>query len=198
MVPSTTRSCRELGSGYNTRGLLKNSTVIGARALGMTTRQGHGAEVPRGGRMDTISTQLKLLGGEVIPLRSSEDCFVCGQQNPGGLRLSFTVDPDRQTIETEWIPPGKYQSYTDVLHGGMVALLLDEAVGKLALSLGMPVVTAELTVRYLRPVPTGQRLRISARITDVKRRLLQGEAEAILEDGTAAAKATAKLMRARQ
>ena len=146
--------------------------------------------------MNSVSAQLKLLDGEVIPLRSSEDCFVCGRQNPDGLRLSFAVDLDRQTIETEWIPPGKYRGYSDVLHGGIVALLLDEAVGKLALSLGMPAVTAELTVRYLRPVPTGRRLRVRARITEVKRRLLKGEAEVILEDGTAGARATAKLMRA--
>ncbi len=76
-------------------------------------------------------------------------------------------------------------------------MLLDEAMGKLALSLGMPAVTADLSVRYLRPVPTGQLIRVRGRITDVARRLLTAEAKMHLADGTVAARAAAKLMRVR-
>jgi uncharacterized protein (TIGR00369 family) len=124
-----------------------------------------------------------------------EGCFVCGRDNLGGLQLAFAVDEQGHSIETEWIPPETFQGYPGLLHGGLVATILDEAVGKLAVSLGMPVMTAELVVRYLKPVPTGLPLCVRGRITRVTRRLLLAEAEAILEDGSTGARATAKLMR---
>lgn len=140
---------------------------------------------------------MKHLDGGVVTLRSSEDCFACGRENAAGLHLSFTLHPDRQSIETEWLPPKTFQSYSDVLHGGFVALLLDEVMGKLAMSLGMPAVTADLSIRYLKPVPTGRLLRVRGWIVEAKRRVVTAQAEALLEDGTPGARATAKLMRVR-
>ena len=58
-------------------------------------------------------------------------------------------------------------------------------------------VTAELSVRFARPVPPERPLRIRGRLTEVKRRLLGGEAEALLEDGTVAASAQVRLLRER-
>lgn len=128
-------------------------------------------------------------------LRWNEECFVCGRDNPEGLCLCFVVDEEARTIETEWVPRGVHQGYAGIVHGGLVATILDEAVGKLSVSLGMPGVTAEMAVRFLKPVPPGRPLRVRGRITEVRRRILVGQSEAILTDGNVAASATVKLVR---
>jgi uncharacterized protein (TIGR00369 family) len=135
------------------------------------------------------------MGEERVDLSWGEDCFVCGAENPEGLRLHFAVDEKARTIETVWVPKETHQGYTGVVHGGLVATVLDEALGKLSVSLGMAAVTAELSVRFLRPVPTQRPLRVRGSIGENGRRLLTGEAEALLEDGTVAARAQARLVR---
>ena len=80
-------------------------------------------------------------------------------------------------------------------HKRLVATVLDECLGKLSTSLGIPGVTAEMSVRFLKPVPPERPLTVRGRFTEVRKRLLRGEAEAILEDGSVAASATVKLVR---
>lgn len=129
------------------------------------------------------------------PLTWGDACYVCGMDNPEGLRVRFDVDEAERSIEGEWVPHACHQGYDGIVHGGLVATLLDEAVGKLSTALAMPAVTAELTVRFLRPVPPEKPLTIRGRLTEVRRRTLSGEAEALLGDGTVAARATARLVR---
>jgi len=130
-----------------------------------------------------------------VDLRWGDGCFVCGQGNPEGLRLTFRVDEENRTIETRWTPREVHAGYQGVVHGGLVATVLDEVLGKLSTCIGTPAVTAELTVRYLKPVPTGRPLGVEGRLTRERGRLLIGESRALLEDGTVAATATAKLMK---
>lgn len=130
-------------------------------------------------------------------LNWGDECFVCGKDNPEGLRLEFALDTDARTMETVWVPRPAHQGYAGIVHGGLVATVLDEVLGKLTVSLGIPAVTAELTVRYQHPVPPDRPVRVRGRITEERRRLLLGESEALLEDGTVAASASAKLMRGR-
>ncbi|GAB4257630.1 MAG: PaaI family thioesterase [Deferrisomatales bacterium] len=130
-----------------------------------------------------------------MELTWGDECFVCGSGNAEGLRLAFVVDEEQRAIETVWVPRPAHQGYRGIVHGGLVTTVLDEAMGKLSAALGMPAVTAELTVRFRKPVPPERPLRVQGRITEVRRRFLAGEAQATLEDGTVAAQATAKLMR---
>ena len=130
-----------------------------------------------------------------MDLSWGEGCFVCGRDNPEGLRLTFKVDEESRAIETVWTPREVHAGYRGVVHGGLVATVLDEVLGKLSTCIGVPAVTAELTVRYLKPVPTGRPLRVEGRLTRERGRLLLGESRALLEDGTVAATATAKLMK---
>lgn len=124
-------------------------------------------------------------------------CFVCGRDNPRGLRLEFSLDASGPALETRWVADAAYQGYDGILHGGMLATLLDEAVGKLSVLVEKPAVTAEMTVRFVKPVPTGEALVIRGRLTGERRRVLEAEAEAFLADGTLAASATFVLVRAR-
>jgi acyl-coenzyme A thioesterase PaaI-like protein len=79
-------------------------------------------------------------------------CFGCGELNEDGLKLSFAPADPAGIVKARFAVPPAYQSWTGVVHGGIVALLLDEAVGWAAWHAGRPGVTGRLEVRYRQPL----------------------------------------------
>ncbi|HPF04204.1 MAG TPA: PaaI family thioesterase [Bacteroidales bacterium] len=78
-------------------------------------------------------------------------CFGCGPKNQAGLKLSFREDDEK--LYASWDPLPEYQGYINVLHGGIIATLLDEAgAWCIYLKAGTTGVTSVMTVRYLKPV----------------------------------------------
>jgi acyl-coenzyme A thioesterase PaaI-like protein len=91
--------------------------------------------------------------------------------------------------------PARYQSWAGVVHGGLVALMLDEAVGWAAWHAGLPGVTGKLEVRYRQPLKIGERVRVSGRVEKVRRTLVYTTARITrLADGATVAEASATLM----
>lgn len=78
-------------------------------------------------------------------------CFGCGPKNPAGLKLTF--EEDGEMLQARWEPDPNFQGYINVLHGGIIATLLDE-VGAwcIYIKAGTSGVTSSLKVRYLKPV----------------------------------------------
>ena len=109
-------------------------------------------------------------------------CFGCGSDNPAGLRLEFVET--EEGIEVPYRVAADLQGAPGVVHGGIQATLLDEAMCMTAYAkLGMSVVTGELTVRYLQPVPTLTELLVRGRITETKGRSAFIEGAIYLADG---------------
>ncbi|WP_322800003.1 PaaI family thioesterase [Thermoflexus sp.] len=126
---------------------------------------------------------------------NSRMCFICGVQNPAGLKVRFYED-GKTTVRAEVVIPEVYQGYPGVAHGGVVAALLDEAAGR-AVMIEAPerfMVTAQLTVRYHHPVPIGQTLLLVARPLRAGTRLARARAELRRPDGTLCAEAEAILV----
>lgn len=100
-------------------------------------------------------------------------CFVCGQRNPFGLHLVFRVED--QSVVADFQPREEHQGFPGVIHGGIVAALLDETLGRTSLLGEHPewTMTGRLEVRYRRYVPYGPLLRVRARLTTERRRVLQ-------------------------
>lgn len=95
---------------------------------------------------------------------NSRHCFVCGIDNPYGLHLKFyEVEPGRVTADT--MIPAHFQGYPGVVHGGIVAAMLDEVSGRTMLRGDPPrwMVTAKLDIRYRKPVPTETRIYLEGR-----------------------------------
>ena len=127
-------------------------------------------------------------------LRDNQRCFVCGRDNPAGLGVDFEIDRERRSISAKFTPSDIYQGYEGIVHGGILSTLLDEAMAKLTVSLGIPAVTAEMTVTFKAPAAPGEELFVSGRLTHETRRLIQAEAK--IERGPVViAKATGKLLR---
>lgn len=109
--------------------------------------------------------------------------------------MNFSIDQREKRIHATCRIPRIYQGYAGIVHGGILALLLDEAVAKLSWELGLPAVTGEITVRYPSPLHTDEEVRVQGRLFRVDRRIILAEARAEKEDGTVVAEAKARLFR---
>ncbi len=98
-------------------------------------------------------------------------CFVCGPENPRGLGASFHVNRENGTAACTLTIPRDFQGWRNVIHGGIIASLLDEAAIYACKAFGEHFVTAEFTVRYKHPVPAGEMVTIKAEVTERRRKL---------------------------
>lgn len=126
-------------------------------------------------------------------MRDGSGCFACGQTNPIGLRLRFTADGD--TVRAEFTPGPLYQGYDGVVHGGIVAAALDDAMAQLFHMKGQESVTARLEVRFRKEAPVGEPLVVTAWLTGGRARLFTAEAALSLPDGTRLADAKGTFFR---
>jgi len=122
-------------------------------------------------------------------------CFVCGENNQGGLRLSFEIDKEKQTIKTTFIGDPVFQGWDGIVHGGIISTLLDEAMAKLSCELGYNTVTATLDIRFKNPAPIFEPLHVYGEISEVNNRLVKAKARVVKEDGTVLAEGISTLIR---
>ncbi len=126
----------------------------------------------------------------------SKNCFVCGTENDESLKTKFyeLENGELMSIST---PALTHQSYPDRMHGGVISAILDEAIGR-AIMIEEPDawgVTAELNIKYKKPVPLDRPVKCVARITRNTRLIFEGTGEIILEDGNIAATGYAKYVK---
>ncbi len=99
---------------------------------------------------------------EKKPQPNSKMCFICGLENPVGLRLRI-YETEPGMVEACYTAPEHFQSYPGVLHGGIVATLIDEVSGRSLMGTAEQtrfMFTARIEVKYRKNVPIGKSLRI--------------------------------------
>ena len=127
---------------------------------------------------------------------NSRMCFICGVENPVGLHLRiYEVEPGQ--IETTYTAPNHFQSYPGVLHGGIVAAILDEISGRA--HMGDPsqprfMFTAKIEVKYRKNVPIGKPLRIVGKAGKTRSRMAESWAGIYDEAGTLLAECNSLLV----
>ena len=125
-------------------------------------------------------------------------CFLCGLQNPVGLHMKLYNDLDHQHVVSTVTIPDHYQSYPGVVHGGIVATMLDEVSGRALLLSGSDddlMVTVKLEIKYRAPTPTNTPLTVIGRVVSVSGNRAKVAGEIVLPDGTVSATAEALLAR---
>ena len=128
-----------------------------------------------------------------MEVRFDGHCFGCGPLNDEGLKLKFVPGPEGSVAE--FVVPDRYQSWSGMAHGGVVALLLDEAVGWAAWHAGHPGVTGRLQVSFRRPLKLGEAVRVVGKVEKVRRSLVYTSAYVEnRDDRSRIADATATLM----
>jgi acyl-coenzyme A thioesterase PaaI-like protein len=129
----------------------------------------------------------------MLPLPHTSGCLVCGRDNPHGLRLDFSVDPDTALVRAAFTPAAQHIGFTGITHGGVLATVLDEAMVWAATWQGKRFcVCGELTVRYRRSASVGVPLTIEAKIETARPRLIQTFGTAQDPDGNLIAESSGK------
>ncbi len=128
---------------------------------------------------------------------NSKMCVVCGLKNDAGLKAKF-FETEKNEVIALFKPRVEHQSYPGRLHGGMAAAILDEAIGRaIRIKYGDELwgVTAELTIRFKKPIPLDDELRVRGRITNENGRMFEGSGELLLSSGEVCATATGKYVK---
>jgi uncharacterized protein (TIGR00369 family) len=97
-------------------------------------------------------------------------CFACGPDNAAGMHLKFTFDKKRQTFVCRFRLDDRYTGPPGHCHGGIIATILDEAMGKVNKLRDVIALTSQMTIDYLRPVPLNKLLRVESREVSVQGR----------------------------
>jgi acyl-coenzyme A thioesterase PaaI-like protein len=104
-------------------------------------------------------------------------CFVCGKNNPRGFKIEVRYSEAELTAETELAIPREFQGWAEVIHGGILATLLDELMAHAVWRFAGPGLTLGLEVRFHQPLKPGERIRVRGVLhtPNGSRRLAAGE-----------------------
>lgn len=124
-------------------------------------------------------------------LPNSSWCFVCGEDNHAGLRTRFYVEGE--CVKARLSPANHHCGYPNVVHGGIVAAILDECMGwAAARAVGRMCVTGELTVRYLRSVPADRETTVITEVVKASQLLAVARGRIVDSEGIEYARAEGK------
>src|SRR5262249_13584499 len=117
-------------------------------------------------------------------------CFACGKDNPHGMRLKFFIDEAQRLAICKVKLARRYQGPPGHAHGGIIATILDEAMGKINKLSNVIALTKSMNVEYLKPVPLGKPLTVTARAQNINGREHTNLAEISDEHGEVLARSS--------
>ncbi len=128
-----------------------------------------------------------------IELVDDTHCYVCGKANIHGLQLKWETKGHH--TKAEYFPAAHHQGWRGIVHGGLLATVLDEAMTRLAWQLHGPAMTAEITVRFFNPARTGEKLIVTGEVSHAKGKLISAKSEIRSHQGRLIATATGKILK---
>mgnify|MGYP001563891342 CR=1 FL=1 len=121
------------------------------------------------------------------------NCFACGSNNGLGLGLKFYKDKDN-TVFGSFFADRKFEGYSGIIHGGIIATLLDSVMTHCLLLQDIPALTGRLSIKYSAPIRTGTVVKLEAKIVDQFHEMFMLEGKALV-DGKRVASAEAKYVK---
>jgi uncharacterized protein (TIGR00369 family) len=119
-------------------------------------------------------------------------CFACGGTNPIGMRLH--IELGEGTARSTWRAGDDFVGWSDKVHGGIVATLLDEVMAWACSSFDAWAVTAEMSVRYRSPAAPGEELVAEGRVVRHRRRIYDVEGTVRTSDGRLVAEGSGRYL----
>lgn len=129
-----------------------------------------------------------------MELVDDQMCFVCGKKNPAGLQLDFELVGEAE-VRTSFLPTQQFQGFRDIVHGGIIATIIDEVMVNGAWLRGVRAVTGRLDLRLKRPARVGERLYFTGRILRDGGKTVDMEGRATTADGVIVAEGRGLLMK---
>lgn len=129
-----------------------------------------------------------------LELPHTPNCLVCGRSNPHGLHLALHVDPDTGIVTTHLTPTRDHIGFEGIIHGGLLATVLDEAMVWAATWSGKRFcVCGELSIRFKQSAAVGEEIIVTAKIDQARKKLITTTGEVRrASDNTLLATATGK------
>lgn len=119
-------------------------------------------------------------------------CFACGGSNPIGMRLKIEIGDG--VARSSWVAGDDFVGWSDKVHGGIIATLLDEVMAWAPSSFDSWAVTAEMTIRYRSPASPGEELLATGRVVGRRRRIYEVRGEVATADGRLIAEGTGRYL----
>jgi len=127
-------------------------------------------------------------------LQDYPNCFICGKDNPIGLKITFERK-DGKAIG-EYTPSRNFEGYKDVLHGGIISSLLDEVMVYAVFSEGHLCVTTHMEVKFRKAAKIGEKLLIEGSILADRGKLILTEGKILNQEGDIVATGKGKFFKA--
>lgn len=129
---------------------------------------------------------------------TSRTCFVCGRENDMSLKMTWYNDDDAGKVRATLVVPEHFNGYPGIVHGGILAAILDETSGRAIMLNGdfdNFMVTLKLEITYRRPTPTETPLEITGWLIRKGANRAQVAGDIRLPDGTVTAECTAVVVK---
>ncbi len=110
-----------------------------------------------------------------LPPQPNKRCFACGAENSRGLQLTFLPGPDG-SASADWQTDSEWESFSGVIHGGIISTVLDEAMSKAVTLSGPAGLTCELRIRLRQHLVPGERVTVRGWVVERRKRRIQTEA----------------------
>jgi uncharacterized protein (TIGR00369 family) len=125
--------------------------------------------------------------------RDYPNCFICGKDNPIGLKIEFEMKDGKAT--GEYTPIRHFEGYKDVLHGGIISSLLDEVMAYAVFSQGLVAVTTHMEVKFRKAAKIGEKLVLEGHIVKDRGKLILVEGNVTNQAGEIVAIGKAKFFK---
>ena len=125
---------------------------------------------------------------------NADMCIVCGRKNPVGLAMEF-YDDGVDTVTGSIVMPEHTQGYPEIVHGGILAAILDEVVGRTAMIEDHHrfMMTVNMALQYRKPVTVGSKIKAVGKRERLRGRICKASGQILLEDGSVACEAALTL-----
>jgi len=114
-----------------------------------------------------------------MKIEDDDYCFACGDKNETGLHADIITRIDNTATAKIIIPP-RFQGWKGIVHGGIISTLLDEVSIYACRNISLRGVTAEMNVKFKKPVPTETEIELRSKVTEIKRKLVFVHAELLV------------------
>lgn len=105
-----------------------------------------------------------------MEVSNDNGCLVCGRDNPVGLQTRPVVDGKANRATLKVLIPKNFQGWRGIVHGGILATLLDEVSVYACMAENTQFVTAGINIRYLKPVPVNTEVLVVGEVQEVRKR----------------------------
>lgn len=123
---------------------------------------------------------------------ADHNCFACGRENPIGMGLH--IELGEGTARTTWTAGDDFVGWSDKVHGGIIATLLDEVMAWAPSSFDSWAVTAEMRVRFRSPAMPGEEMVATGRVVERRRRIFEVAGEVLGADGRVIAEGSGRYL----